>query len=324
MSDRAPPLVLLVEDNDADAELAEFALGRAPLPHRLVRVRDGVEALERVFDARKPRPAVILLDLRLPRLGGKEVLRALRGRAETARVPVVVVSSSNETEDISDCYTLGASSFVPKAMNLGAFTKNMSMLLYYWLELNVPPGEAERRRRPAAPEGLAAAILRAGPAAWPPCGCAQGTSVLVVDRDDEARGRTARALAGLVGAPCVAAVRSLEEADRRLARLGCGDRSPGACPRFELLDLDRAEVAAPGTLDAIRTRVRVPLIFFTRNDDAPFLDACYRHLPNSVVRKPASPEDHAETVRFIAHYWLGLNQVVSRSGVPETAAVFAR
>jgi two-component system, response regulator len=139
-------VILLVEDNSDDVEITLRAFRKSTVLSEIVVVRDGVEALDYMFAAgtyagRKtdPPPDVILLDLKLPKVGGMEVLRRLRGEERTRRVPVVVLTSSNEEKDIQSSYDLGANSFVRKPVDFTQFMEVARQLGQYWLVTNESP-----------------------------------------------------------------------------------------------------------------------------------------------------------------------------------------
>ena len=137
--------ILLVEDNPRDAELTIRALKKHNLASKLFHVEDGVQALDYLF-ARgkfaernlKAQPKVILLDLKLPRINGLEVLRALKADERTMAIPVVVVTSSAEDPDVRTAYQLGANSYVIKPVQFDAFIDAMTKLGIYWLMVNHP------------------------------------------------------------------------------------------------------------------------------------------------------------------------------------------
>ena len=138
--------ILLVEDNPTDAELAILALKERNLANKLVWVKDGAEALDFIFatGAYASRnienyPRVILLDLRLPKVDGLEVLRRLKADERTKRIPVAVVTSSKEDRDVVASYDLGVNSFISKPVEFDEFAKVVSELGYYWLFINRPP-----------------------------------------------------------------------------------------------------------------------------------------------------------------------------------------
>ena len=134
--------VLLVEDSDEDAELTLRALKKRRLANLVHRVRDGEEALEFLFgsgryaDRGTSPPRVVLLDLKLPKVGGLEVLKAIRSDERTARTPVVVLTSSAEDRDLNDCYRLGVNSYIVKPVEFDAFFHAVEQLGLYWAVLN--------------------------------------------------------------------------------------------------------------------------------------------------------------------------------------------
>jgi two-component system response regulator len=138
--------ILLVEDNPHDAELTIRALKKHNLANHLYVVEDGAEALDFIFGrgryARRQgadHPKVILLDLKLPKLNGLEVLQALKADARTRVIPVVIVTSSHEDPDILAAHNLGVNSYVVKPVEFGAFTEAMSRIGFYWLLVNQAP-----------------------------------------------------------------------------------------------------------------------------------------------------------------------------------------
>ena len=143
MNAAAAKVILLVEDNPNDIELTRHALSRHNIANELVVAEDGVEALEYLFgkDTEAPRklPAVVLLDLKLPRVDGLEVLREIRGNERTRYLPVVILTSSNEERDIIDGYSLGANSYIRKPVDFGQFSEAIRHLGLYWLVLNEIP-----------------------------------------------------------------------------------------------------------------------------------------------------------------------------------------
>jgi CheY-like chemotaxis protein len=138
--------ILLVEDNPDDEELTIRALRKNNLVNNVEVVRDGVEALDFLFgegqyadrDSRET-PEVVLLDLKLPKLNGLEVLERIRANAPTRLLPVVVLTSSSEEEDIIASFTLGANSYVRKPVNFTSFSEAVQHLGLYWLLLNESP-----------------------------------------------------------------------------------------------------------------------------------------------------------------------------------------
>jgi CheY-like chemotaxis protein len=137
-------VILLVEDNPDDVALTLRAFKRSRLANDIVVAGDGEEALAYLFGTREGsdgplEPEVVLLDLKLPKLDGLEVLKRLRADERTRRTPVVVLTSSNEQRDIVTSYDLGANSFVRKPVDFSEFVDAARQLGVYWLALNEPP-----------------------------------------------------------------------------------------------------------------------------------------------------------------------------------------
>jgi len=130
--------ILLVEDNPNDAELTQRALKKSEIGARLAVARDGAEALEYLL-SRRPKPKVIFLDLKLPKIDGIEVLRRVRQDDRTRSIPVIVLTSSQEERDIKECYGLGVNSYVVKPVEFDKFYKVVADLGTYWLVLNKAP-----------------------------------------------------------------------------------------------------------------------------------------------------------------------------------------
>jgi len=135
-----PVEILLVEDNPNDIELTLHVLHKHHLTNQIHVARDGVEALEFLFSAsRESHLKVILLDLKLPKINGLEVLRRLKADAHTSNIPVVVLTSSREERDIVESYQLGVNSYIVKPVDFGQFTESIRQLGLYWLLFNQPP-----------------------------------------------------------------------------------------------------------------------------------------------------------------------------------------
>jgi two-component system response regulator len=133
-----PRTILLVEDNPDDEALTLRALSRNNVSAQVDVVRDGQEALDWLNAAAEP-PALILLDLKLPKIDGLEVLRRLRATPRTALIPVVILTSSKEERDRARGYRGGANSYVQKPVDFTAFVEAVRQLGLYWLVLNEPP-----------------------------------------------------------------------------------------------------------------------------------------------------------------------------------------
>ncbi len=144
--------ILLVEDNPSDVALTKRALARAHIANDLIVAEDGQEALDYLFatgthtgrDASQ-QPMLTLLDLKLPKIPGLEVLRQIRANSLTRRIPVVILTSSNEERDIAASYDLGSNSYIRKPVDFGQFVDAVRQLGLYWLVLNHPPPIAEVR-----------------------------------------------------------------------------------------------------------------------------------------------------------------------------------
>jgi len=154
MSD-SPIELLLVEDNPADQELTLHVLKRHNLANRVKIARDGAEALDFIFGPESGargdefRPRIILLDLKLPKVSGLEVLSRLKADPKTRDIPVVVLTSSRQDTDLARCYELGVNSYVVKPVDFGQFAEAVRQLGLYWLLLNQEPP-------PSAPRGQGA------------------------------------------------------------------------------------------------------------------------------------------------------------------------
>jgi two-component system, response regulator len=141
---------LLVEDNPNDAELVIRALQRHRLADKLIHVNDGAEALDFIFGTGAcagrdidNHPKVILLDLKMPKVGGLEVLRAIKSNERTRTIPVVVLSSSAQQQDLLECYRLGVNSYIVKPVDFASLSKAVLELGRYWLLFNrVPDAQA--------------------------------------------------------------------------------------------------------------------------------------------------------------------------------------
>jgi two-component system, response regulator len=141
-------VILMVEDNPSDVRLTRRALEQSHIANRLVVVEDGAEALDYLFATGASAggdvahiPALVLLDLKLPKVDGLEVLRQIRADVRTRRLPVVVLTSSQAEQDIIASYDLGANSYIRKPVDFNQFAEAVRHLGLYWLVLNEPPPE---------------------------------------------------------------------------------------------------------------------------------------------------------------------------------------
>ena len=137
--------ILLVEDNPLDAELTIRALKKGGLANKLLWLKDGAQALDYVFrrgqyaDREDVLPRLVLLDLKMPRVDGIEVLKAIKLDERTRRIPVVIMTSSQEERDVARSYDLGANSYVVKPVDFGAFADIARQAGCYWLAINRAP-----------------------------------------------------------------------------------------------------------------------------------------------------------------------------------------
>lgn len=144
--ENAPVEILLVEDNADDAEMAIHALRKKNLANKLIHLQDGEEALDFLFGTGKfagrdvtIRPRLILLDLKMPKVDGMQVLAKVKSNDATKKIPVVILTSSKEDPDLSKCYELGANSFIVKPVEFDSFINAVTELGMYWMLLNQPP-----------------------------------------------------------------------------------------------------------------------------------------------------------------------------------------
>ena len=140
--------ILLIEDNPDDETLTLRALKKNNISNEVVVAHDGAEALELLFSTGNGNghtpPALVLLDLKLPKVDGLEVLRRVRADARTRLLPVVILTTSREEQDLANGYQLGANSYIRKPVDFGQFTEAVRQLGLYWLVLNeAPPSPSE-------------------------------------------------------------------------------------------------------------------------------------------------------------------------------------
>ena len=140
--------ILLIEDNPQEAELAIRSLRKSNLANKLLHIDDGAEALDCIFSKGNYagnkdglQLKLILLDLKLPRVDGLEILRQIKSDEQTKLVPVVVLTSSSEETDVIECYKLGVNSYIVKPVNFDSFTKAVSELGLYWVIHNQSPSQ---------------------------------------------------------------------------------------------------------------------------------------------------------------------------------------
>ncbi len=138
---RPAPPILIVEDNPLDLDLAMRAFSRRKISNPILVARDGEEAIDLIprWESGEPAPAVILLDLKLPRIDGLDVLRALKAHERYRLIPIIVLTSSAEDRDVAEAYKLGANSYIVKPVDFARFSELCAQLEMYWLLLNTPP-----------------------------------------------------------------------------------------------------------------------------------------------------------------------------------------
>jgi two-component system response regulator len=138
--------IILVEDNPSDADLIKRALNKNNVANKILHLKDGQEVLQYLFGEGQWKgrtttntPKVILLDLKMPKVSGIEVLKKIKSNAETMGIPVVILTSSKEDPDIKECYKLGVNSYVVKPVGFEDFSKTVAQLGLYWLLINQQP-----------------------------------------------------------------------------------------------------------------------------------------------------------------------------------------
>jgi CheY-like chemotaxis protein len=143
--------ILLVEDNPSDVGLTRRALEKSHIANELIVVEDGQEALDYLFGSDQPTgpkmnelPTLILLDLKLPKVDGMQVLRRIRADERTSRLAVVILTTSSEEQDIAQSYDLGANSYIRKPVDFSQFVEAVRHLGLYWLVINEPPPPKKR------------------------------------------------------------------------------------------------------------------------------------------------------------------------------------
>lgn len=152
---RVPQVVLLVEDNLNDELLALRTLKKVQVPLRVDVARDGIQARDYLLNPDIPCPDFVLLDLRLPKMNGLEVLTIIRANSRTKSLPVIIFSSSNQEEDVAACFQSGANSYVSKSVEYPEYTARLVKLAEYWLEINEPYSFA---RPPLCTSGIGRSI----------------------------------------------------------------------------------------------------------------------------------------------------------------------
>jgi CheY-like chemotaxis protein len=139
--------ILLVEDDPNDVELTLHTLRAEKLGNKIALARDGAEALELLFGEERRRPKLILLDLKLPKVDGLEVLHKIKQSSETRAIPVVILTSSREDRDRVESYQLGVNSYIQKPVDFDEFRRTIKTLGMYWLVVNQPPPDSAFREK---------------------------------------------------------------------------------------------------------------------------------------------------------------------------------
>jgi len=135
--------ILVVEDNPVDLDLTQRAFAKHRIANLIQVARDGEEALDFIprWEAGEPLPSVILLDLKLPKVNGLDVLRRLKSHRQTSIVPVIILTTSAEDRDIQEAYRLGANSYIVKPVDFEKFVEVAAQIEMYWCVLNTPPNQ---------------------------------------------------------------------------------------------------------------------------------------------------------------------------------------
>lgn len=277
------PSILLVEDSPEDVELARLALARAGSPHPLVVAEDGATALDRLAAGEKPVPALVLLDLKLPRVDGMTVLREMRRRERTRFVPVVVLTSSAAERDIHDAYAAGANGYVVKPMDFHSFRETMEDILGAWL--GVVPRPARER-----PHGAQEAPTTRG-------------DVLVAFADPRERALAADVFATTSGGP-VHRAGSVAEARQVVV-------TRWESLRHVLVDLHLPDGAGNEVVEAARAACdrRVTVVVSAREPTDAEARASLEAGTNAVATKPRDPASFDALLWALARFWLGWNRV---------------
>ena len=329
--------ILLVEDNPDDVELTLHAFKKSKLVNRVQVVRDGAEALDYLFGDGEfagrdvlDVPHLVLLDLKLPKVSGIEVLRRIRGDPRTRSIPVVAMTSSREERDIAETYKLGLNSYIVKPVDFDQFGKIVEELGYYWLLLNQPPTRPApgaghtspselRRSRRTWRKGI---TMRGDPTEAPPSSSPSGGAIpmldhytveilLVEDNPDDVE----LTLHAFKKSKLVNRVRVVRDGAEALDYLfGDGEfagRDVLDVPHLVLLDLKLPKVSGIEVLRRIRGDPRtrsIPVVAMTSSREERDIAETYKLGINSYIVKPVDFDQFGKVVEQLGYYWLLLNQ----------------
>lgn len=144
--------ILLIDDNDEDVEITQRAFRKSGMANPVFRCRDGDEALDFLFQrgefsepAKAPRPGIILLDLNMPGTDGREVLEKVKKNPELKKIPIIVLTTSNDERDIEDCYEMGANSYVQKPVTLQGYMEAIQRMKDFWFDIVIIPSQTQQR-----------------------------------------------------------------------------------------------------------------------------------------------------------------------------------
>lgn len=277
------PSILLVEDSPEDVELARLALARAGSPHLLVVAEDGAIAIDRLAGVEEPVPALVLLDLKLPRVDGMMVLREMRRRDRTRFVPVVVLTSSAAERDIHDAYVAGANGYVVKPLDFHSFQEAIGDILGAWLGVLPRPIHDRSREAQKAPTTR--------------------EDVLVVLADPREQVLAAEIFASTSRGP-VHRAGSVAAARQFLAT------RPESL-RHVLVDLHLPDGAGNEVVEAARSACdrRVTVVVSAHESTDAERRASLEAGTNAVTTRPRDPALLDALLRALARFWLGWNRV---------------
>lgn len=303
------PRVLIVEDTEDDLDLAQMALARSGVPHQLAIARDGREAIAALIPqvGTNP-PRVVLLDLKLPFVDGKEVLHRLRQDELGRLTPVVVLTSSSELRDAADAYKLGANCVVRKPVEAGTYFSAMALLARYWVEVNAAPepGLGSPLREPHEGRPMAAILHPPGVRLAPTL----GARTVAIVGDTALREGLWTGIARALPTARLVEVDRPEDVRAYVARPGvCGHGEGVACPSLLIFGTDMADADWRGFQHAIRTVAdhRLRVVVVAADHAAQDVSDAYALRAGSVVRRPPDAQGLHDLGALLARYWLELS-----------------